>query len=64
LMSLVEWLAAMADVEVTHFAFDAARIEVRTTADATPACDLCEQCIAPFRQALRGEWPQLAASCA
>jgi hypothetical protein len=57
-------LAAVANVEVAHLALDAARVEAPATADASPARDLVEQRIAPGRQSLRGERPQLAASFA
>ena len=63
-MPLMERLAAMANVEVAHLALDAPRVEAPSAADAAPACDLVEQRIAPAPQALRGERPQLAASCA
>ena len=63
-MPLMERLAAMAHVEVAHLALDATRVEAAATADAATAGDLVEQRVAPLRQALRGEQPQLAASCA
>ena len=63
-MLLVKQLAAMADVEVAHFALDTARIEAPATADASTARYFVEQRITPRAQTLRGEWPQLAASCA
>ena len=58
----MERFAAMANVEAAHLALDAARVETPATADAAPARDLLEQRVAPARQALRGERPQLAAS--
>jgi hypothetical protein len=63
-MWLAQALAAMANIEAAHFAPDTAGIEAATAADAAAAGDLCEQRIAPLRQALRGERPQLAATCA
>jgi hypothetical protein len=63
-MPLVQALAAMADVEVAHLALDPARVEAAAAADAATASDLLEQRVAPRRQALRGERPRLAASCA
>ena len=54
----------MANVEVAHLALDATRVEAAATADAVPMRDLGEQRVAPVRQALRGEQPRLAASCA
>ncbi len=63
-MPLVQQLAAMAHVEVAPLALDAARVETASAADAAAAGDLFEQRIAPHRQALRGERPRLAASCA
>jgi len=41
-MPLVEQFAAMANVEVAHFAFDATRIEAPATADASTARNLVE----------------------
>jgi hypothetical protein len=38
-MPAMEYGAAMADVEVAHLAFDAARIEVSAAADAAAAGD-------------------------
>ena len=63
-MLLAEQLAAVSHVEVAHLAFDTARIGVPAAADASAAGNLVEQRIAPRRQTLRGEQPQLAASCA
>jgi len=63
-MELVEQSTAMANVEVAHLALDTARVEASAAADASTARDLLEQRIAPARQALRGEQPRLAASCA
>jgi hypothetical protein len=63
-MPLMEQFAAVANAEVAHLVFDAARIESPATADASAARDLVEQHIAPSSQPLRGEQPQLAASCA
>jgi hypothetical protein len=63
-MSLVEQFAAMANVEVAHLAPDAARVEVATAADAAALRDAVEQRVTPLRETLRGEQPQLAASCA
>jgi len=60
----MQWFAAMANIEVAHLAFDAARVEAATAADTATSRDLVEQRITPMRQALRGEQPQLAASCA
>jgi hypothetical protein len=63
-MWTVQLFAAMTDVEVAHLAFDAAWVGAPTTADAAPARDFGEQRVAPMMQSLRGERPQLAASCA
>lgn len=63
-MALVQRFAAVADIEVAHLAFDAARIEAPATADAPTPRDLVEQRITPRSQTLRGERPRLAASCA
>jgi hypothetical protein len=60
----MQFFAAMADVEAAHFSFDATRIEAATAADASTARNFVEQRVAPYRQTLRGERPQLAASCA
>jgi hypothetical protein len=54
-MAQMERLSAMADIEAAHFAFDAARVELAATADATPLCNLLEQGIAPACQALRAD---------
>lgn len=64
LMHLVERHAATSDVEVAHLALDATRVEAAATADTAASRDFLQQRIAPSRQMLRGEWPQLAASCA
>jgi hypothetical protein len=64
LMPLVQQFASMADAEVAHLALDAARVEAPAAADASSARDLLEQRVAPRCQALRGERPRLAASCA
>lgn len=63
-MMTVQRLATVADVEVAHLALDAAGVEVTAAADASTARNLGEQCVAPLWQALRGERPQLAATCA
>ena len=63
-MPLVQQLAAMANVEVAHLAFHAARVEAAATADAATSRDFGQQRVAPMSQALRGEQPQLAATCA
>jgi hypothetical protein len=63
-MLLVQWFAPVADVEPAHFSFDATRIEAATTTDASTSGNFVEQRVTPRRQTLRGEWPQLAASCA
>ena len=60
-MALMERFSAMTHVEVAHLALDPARVESAAAADATPSGDFFEQCVAPGRQALRGEQPQLAA---
>ena len=60
---LMKRLAAVADVEVAHLALDAARVEAPAAADAAALCNLVKQLVAPLRQSLRGEGPQLAASC-
>ena len=62
-MALMQLGAAVPDVEVAHLALDAARVEVPAAADAPAAGDFGEQRRAPSWQALRGERPQLAASC-
>jgi hypothetical protein len=63
-MSLMQRFTAMADDEVTHLALDAARIGAAAAADAATSGNGIEQRVAPLRQALRGERPRLAASCA
>ena len=45
-MPLVEWFAAMANVEVAHLALDATPVDAAATADAAPARDLGEQRVA------------------
>ena len=46
-MPLLEWLAAVANIEVLQLAFDATRIAAAGVAGAAPARDLGEQRIAP-----------------
>lgn len=60
-MMLVEPFTAMANVVAAHFSFHATRIALVTAARAAAAGDFPEQRLAPRLQALRGEWPQLAA---
>ena len=63
-MLLVEGFATMADVEIAHLALDAARVQAPPAAHAASARDLGQHRVAPGSEALRGERPQLAASCA
>jgi hypothetical protein len=55
---------AMAEVEVARLALDAARVDAAAAAAAAALRDGLGQRVAPLRQALRGERPRLAASCA
>lgn len=41
-MLLVKRLAAIADVEIAHFALDAARVGAATTTDASASCDFIQ----------------------
>lgn len=63
LMHLLQHGAAVTHVVVAHFALDASGIETASAAHGLAAGDLNEQRITSACQALRGEWPQLAASC-
>lgn len=47
-------LAAMTHFKVPHFAFDSTQVEAPLAAQASPAGDLLERCVAPYRQALKG----------
>lgn len=60
-MTLIEPFTAMANVVAAHLSFHATRIELLATARAAASRDFPEQRLAPRPQALRGEWPQLAA---
>ena len=62
-MHLMQHGAAMTYVVVAHLALDAPGIDAASAAHGLAAGDLSEQRITPACQALRGEWPQLAASC-
>ena len=57
----MEQFAAMANIEVAHLALDATRIEPPTAAHAAAGGNLLDHRVAPLRQPLRGERPQLAA---
>ena len=63
-MLLVEQFTAMANVEVAHLALYAARMGAPSATDASAVSKVVEKRMAPVGQALRGEGPQLAASCA
>lgn len=63
-MLLVQRCAAVPHVEVAHLALDATWIESAPAADAASVRDLGQQGVVPASQTLRGERPQLAASCA
>lgn len=54
----------MAHVVVAHLALDASGVLATSAADGPPGCDFLQQRITPACPARRGEWPQLAASCA
>lgn len=62
-MYLMQHGAAMTHVVVAHLAFDAPGIETTSAAHGLAAGNFNEQRITPACEALRGEWPQLAASC-
>lgn len=60
-MALVESFAATANVVAAHFSFHTTRIALLSAARAAAPRDFPKQRLAPHIQALRGEWPQLAA---
>jgi hypothetical protein len=60
---LVQFFPTASNVEGTHLAPDTARVVMPTTADATAFRYFLQHGFAPLRQSLRGEQPQLAATC-